>query len=297
MAYEDVFRSIRIRSGKIGGLYTQHVIQLPGTVAEFGFPFNAVTKTEQAAAYAKVYDLSAAAYLDLSGSSAGGGYTADYQIFPDTEAAGDYAIFGAAVPFGVLWFDMSVTGATYAQDSITWQYWNGTSWSTLTILWDDSNTTPAAGGKRPFMQDGHILFSAPTDWAQTTIDDQEAYWIRAYVDAAQITQIPLTDSHEHYIVTDANASRSPCDGEVERGRFTFVTNSASNDHTDVILCNLTSGACSAIKAVTKALNKGTVVADFDLKVEKDDYLAFYVSDEDGSTEYANGACELTILRK
>lgn len=297
MAYEDTFRSIRVRSGKIGNVSSQVVMALPGTVAEFGFPFNTETSTEQAAGYAKVYDLSAAAYLALSGSSAGAGYTNDYQLFPDTEAIGDYAIFGAASPFGIIGLDLSATGATYSADAITWQYWDGDSWATLSIIWDDSNTTPAAAGKRPFMQDGQIIFSAPSDWAAVTIDSQSAYWVRAYVNAATITQIPLLDSHEHFIKTDTNAFICPAVGEIVGGRFTFVTNSATNDNTDVILCNLSDGTCSAIKAVTKGLHQGAIVADFDITVADGDYLAFYVTDEDGTTEYANGSVELEILRK
>jgi len=296
MAYEDVFRSIKVRSGKLGEVPDKFIMGLPGTAAEFGFPWNTETATEQASTLAKVYDLSALEYQDLATSGTGAGYTANYQLFPDTEAIGDYALFGAAAPFGIIKMDMSATGATYSADAITWQYWNG-AWTTLTIKWDDTNTTPAAGGVRPFMQDGHIVFSAPSDWVAVEIDDQSAFWIRAYVNAATLTQIPLTDSKEHYIITDTNACQAPCDGEIGRARFTFVTNSGSADNADVILCNLSDGTCSAIKAIPKALNQGAVVADFDLTVGKDDYLAFYCTDEDGTTEYANGQVELSILRK
>jgi len=297
MVYESNYRSIKIKSGKIGNVTSKVTMPLMGTVAEFGFPFNTETATEQAAGFAKVYDLSALAYLPLATCSSGAGYSSNYQIWPDTEAIGDYAIFGAAAPFGVIKIDVSATAATYGGDSVEWYYWNGSAWSALTIIWDDTNTTPAAGGERPFMQDGHIIFSAPSDWAASTIDSQEAYWVKANIAAASVTQIPLLDSHEHYIITDTNAFKSPYDGEVGSGRFTFVTNSATNDHTDVILCNLSDGTCSAIKVVTKALYQGAVVADFDITIADGDYLAFYVTDEDGTTEYANGSVELELLRK
>jgi len=297
MAYEDQFRSIRVKSGKVGNVKSQFVMALPGTFAEFGFPFNAETATEQAAALAKVYDASAAAYQNLATSSSGAGYSNNYQIFPDTEAVGDYAIFGAASPFGVLKFDMSLTGATYSADAITWQYWNGSSWATLTVIWDDTNTTPAAGGKRPFMQDGHIIFSAPSDWTAVTIDSQSAYWVRAYVNAATITQIPLTNSKEHMIISDTKATEVPAAGELVRGRFTFVTASGTNADSKIILCNLTDGTCSAIKTLTKALNQGNEVADFDMTVAAGDALAIYGTDEDGTTEFADGMVEIDLLRK
>jgi len=297
MAYEDVYRSLKIRSGKLANVKSQFTMALPGTFAEFGFPFNAETLTEQAAGYAKVYDASAAAYLPLATSSSGAGYTANYQLFPDTEAVGDYAIFGGASKFGVMYFDMSATGATYSADGITWQYWNGDEWSTLTIVFDTTNTTPAAGGKRPFMQDGYIVFDAPSDWAKVEIDDQEAYWVRAYVNAATLTQIPLTNSKEHQLVSSTVATEVPADGELVRGRFTFTTNSGANADSKIILCDLTSGACSAIKTLTKALNQGNEVADFDMTVSAGDALAIFGTDEDGTTEFADGMVEIDLLRK
>lgn len=295
MGYEDTFSAIKIRSGKIALVKSKLTIGLPGTVAEFTFPHDTMTNTEQAAALAKVYDLSAAEYQNLATSGTGAGYTANYQIFPDTEAIGDYAIFGAASPFGCLYFDISATAATYGADAITWQYWNGTAWSTLAITFDTTNTTPAADGKRPFMQDGYVIFSAPTDWKAVEIDGQSAYWIRAYVDAAQITQIPLTDSKEHYLVSSATASQCEASGTIGKGRLSFVTVSGSTADTDVILCNLTKGTSSAIKTLTKAL-KVNVVADFSLVVDADDYLSLFYTDEDGTTEFANGILEATLTR-
>ena len=296
MAYEDTLRSLRLKSGKIGNVKSQFTMGLPGTAAEFGFPFNAETSTEQASTLMKTYDLSATEYQDVATSSTGAGYTNDYQLFPDTEAIGDYLLIGAASQFGVIKIDVSATAATYSADSLTWYYWNG-AWTAMTVIWDDTNTTPAAGGARAFMQDGQIIFSAPSDWVAVEIDDQEAFWIKCDVSAAGITQIPLLDSHEHYIITDTNATEVPADGEIVRGRFTFVTNSGANDHTDVILCNLSDGTCSAIKAITKASNQGAEVADFGITVGAGDVLAFYVTDEDGTTEYANGIVELDLLRK
>lgn len=297
MAYEDVFRSLRIKSGKIGNVKSQFIMPLIGTFAEFGFPFNAEVATEQASTFCKTYDLSATEYQDVATSSAGAGYTNDYQLFPDTEAIGDYALFGAATPFGIMKIDVAATAATYSGDSITWSYWNGSTWATLAVIWDDTNTTPAAAGKRPFMQDGQIIFSAPSDWIAVEVDGQSAYWIKAVVATAAITQIPLLDSHEHYTISDSKATEVPATGELVRGRFSFITNSAANANSKFILCNLTDGTCSAIQTLTKALNQGNEVADFDMNVSAGDALAIYGTDEDGTTEFANGTLELDLLRK
>jgi len=297
MAYESTLRSLRVKSGKLGNVKTQFTNTLAGTFAEFNFPFIVETATEQASTLAKVYDLSATEYQDLATSGTGAGYTANYQLFPDTEAIGDYALFGAAAPFGVIRIDVSATTATYGADSITWQYWNGSAWSTLTVVWDDTNTTPAAGGKRPFMQDGQIIFSAPSDWELSTIDSQSAYWIRAYVNAASITQIPLLDSHEHYIITCTTGCEVPADGELVRARISFVTPSAANADSKFILTNLTDGTCSAIQTLTKNISTSQEIADLGMTVSAGDVIAVYGTDEDGTTEYADGTMQIDLLRK
>lgn len=294
MGYEDTFRSIKVKSGRVALLKTQFTTVLQGTTTEFGFPYNAETSTVQAEGFAKVFDVSADEYLPLATCSSGAGYGANFQIFPGTEAIGDFAIFGAASKFGILRFQSS-QGATYSNDAAIWQYWNGTAWSTITTLFDTTNTTPEAEANRPFMQAGDIIFSAPSNWKKSTIDSQEAYWVKCKLTAATVTQVPLVVD-EHGIITDDAATEVPAAGIIGRGRTTFITNSGSTDHTDVILCNLTSGEASDLKVWTKAKAQGIEIADYDLTVAAGDQIAFYVTDIDGSTEYADGMVELDILR-
>lgn len=262
-------------------------------MADNSFPHTEITKTEQAAAYAKVLD--ATAYLNLAVSGGGAGYTGNYQLFPDTETTSDSAFFGAATKFGLLWFDMSATVATYGADSITWQYYNGSAWTALTIKYDGTST--AAGkiaGERPFMRDGYILFDIPSDWATVEVDSQSAYWIRANVNATQITQIPLTDSHEQYTCTFTGTT-VPFKGTISTGRFSFETTSATNADTKVMLVNITQGTSSAEKTITKG-KLDVTISDFALAVNADDKIAFVCTDEDGTTEYAGGVCELKITK-
>lgn len=268
------------------------LIGLFGTVAEKTFPHNEITLTEQAAALAKVED--GGVFRNLAVSGGGAGYAANYQLFPDTEVVNDAVYFGAVLPFGAIYMDMEATVQTYSADALTWEYWNGHSWVALTIVWDATDGT-AQDGKRSFGADGYIIFSAPTDWALKTVDSQEAYWIRARCSDNKITQIGLTDSLEHKIPSSAHASEVPSDGTIGRGRITFGTKSAGNADTKCILVNLTSGACSAIKTLTKAKQE-IEVADFALVVSKDDAIAFHYTAEDGTTEYANGIAELRLVR-
>ncbi len=63
------------------------VVGLFGTVAEFTFPHNEITLTEQAVALAKVED--GGVFLNLAVSGGGAGYTANYQLFPDADSVQD----------------------------------------------------------------------------------------------------------------------------------------------------------------------------------------------------------------
>lgn len=266
---------------------------LAGTVAAFGFPFNVMVSTEAAAAFAKVEDGAVFANLAVSGGEAG--YASNYQLWPDTELENDAVYFGGAAAFGVLDINVSATVATYGADSVQWEYYNGSSWASLTIIYDETDTNDQSG-TRPFMQDGQIIFSAPTDWASTSVDGQAAFWVRARIKSGfNVTQIPLFDSVEHGLATSPTASEMPAAGTLGRGRMSFVTVSGANNDTKIILCNLTKGTASAIKTLTQALTANEV-ADFALTCDQGDQLAVYVTQEDGTTEFANGWLEVQLAK-
>lgn len=261
-------------------------------VASSSFPYDTTTNTEQAAALAKVFDVSEDEFQNLATSGAGAGYTANYQIFPDTEAIGDYAVFGYANKFGAMYVDISATGATYSANALSWEYWNGRSWITFTP-YDETDTT-AQDGTRSFIADGYIIMNVGTDWASSKIDSQEAYWIRVKVTAATITQIPLTDSKEHEVTTLTNGGTVVNTfGTISRGLFRFETVSAGNNDTVMILVNMTTGQSSSEKTITKAIADADV-SDFDLIVNRGDSIALFCTTEDGTTEFAGGTLELSI---
>jgi len=283
---------IKSRDGTISGLKTIIPMGCRGTNASNSFPFNNTTNTEAASTYCKTYDLSAEEYQDVATSSTGDGYSNNYQLFPDTEAAGDYALFGASSKFGCLYFNVSSTNATYGDDAVAWYYYGAGGWTALTVLYDQTDSDDQ-DGDRPFQEDGYILFSAPDDWAKYTIDSQEAYWIKCDVDAAELTQIPLLDDHEHYTVGFDSGTKVPVDGTVSRGRFSWTTVSGSNNDTKFILYDDTNGKASAVKTHTQAL-ADFAISDFALSVDADDSIGLFCTAEDGTTEYANGVCELTL---
>jgi hypothetical protein len=286
---------MNVTEGILEGLKDVITSGLQGTVAEFTFCFNETTATEAAAAYCKTYDASATTkYGNVATSSALAGYTANYQLYPDTEAINDAVYFGAATPFGTIYTDVAATVATYSADAVTWEYYDGNAWVALTIIYDKTDDDDQ-DGDRPFQVDGHTIFSAPANWTAVEVDSQTAYWIRARLSAATLTQIPLLDSHEHYITVFDAGTTVPYACTIGKGRFNFGTVSGANNDTKVILVNLSKGTCSAIKTITQA-KKDLEIADFAVTCDKDDEVGFYITVEDGTTEFANGLCEFTVTR-
>lgn len=84
-------------------------------------------------------------------------------------ASGDITNFGCAVKFDFLrlLFDTNPSGGTR-----TWEYWNGSTWSALTI-------TVVAGSADLTGSTHELKWTPPTDWATTTVNSTSAYWVRS----------------------------------------------------------------------------------------------------------------------
>lgn len=293
-------RRFGVHSGKVNAksLKVQDKVEMPSMItigmpavqASGGFPNDTSANTEQAAAFAKVSDGGVFANLAVSGGAAG--YTANYQLFPDTEVVDDAVYFGKATKFGAMEMDMSATVQTYSADALVWEYFNGDGWITFTP-YDETDGT-AADGKRSFGADGNIFLDVGKDWTLTTIDSQSAYWVRARVTAATITQIGLTDSKEHLTIALSNGGTVVnVEGNIGRGIIRFETVSGANNDTEILLVNMTKGHVSGLKTLTKALIDHEI-ADFDVDINKGDSIAIYCVTEDGTTEFAGGILELNV---
>jgi len=252
------------------------------------------TATEAGATYAKVED--DAVFADLSLSAAEAGYTAAYQLFPDTPVAEtDYAYFGHTLPFCEMGFNY-VTPAVYDSTAVTeWFYWDGSAWSALTIAYDGSEASVQDGsefGER----DGAMSFVPPTDWAKTTVDGVHAYWVKAGIasgKAANMTTVGLLDATEHDIITPTDGWTAPCAGTITGLR---LCDGASTLHTtaDVkfILMNYTTGAHSG--ELTFAQDQRTDSWTISLAIADGDKLGVLVTQEDGSAEPSAVLLELEI---
>lgn len=87
-----------------------------------------------------------------------------FTLFP-TPATADRTYFGHSSKFTSLTFGLAVNGsaATYV-----WEYWNGTTWSTLTVT----------DGTTGFTTSGTVTWTSPIDWATTAVNAVTEYWVR-----------------------------------------------------------------------------------------------------------------------
>ena len=257
-----------------------------------------VTNTETANTHAVVYDHGTTTYAQLASSSSLTGWAANYQIAANagSEAVNDAFYIGNAVPFSELYLDMD-TAASYTGDQWTWEYWDGAAWSTLTLVQDYTDST-ALDGARTGQRDGATHFIPPSDWAETTVNSTECYWIRARVTTAgNAATAGDLDGVNPKIVTPADGFVALAAGTIDKLR---VVDHAATLHTanDIkfILMNFTTGAHSGelTFAQDKALDKWTISGG--LTVAADDVLGILITQEDGTNEAANVDIELEYTR-
>lgn len=110
--------------------------------------------------------------------------TNDMTLLPTVPAVNDAYYFGAAEPFYKARVNIGQNGA--GTWTITWEYYNGATWASITDISDGTNGFRAGTGNKD------VAFSPPSDWATTAVQSTTAYWIRARVSAyTSITTQPL----------------------------------------------------------------------------------------------------------
>ncbi len=96
----------------------------------------------------------------------------DVIFFPATPAINDAFYFGLYSPGRILTVNVGIAGVyDYA---LTWEYYNGSSWTALVGLNDETDSFETAGV-------GPVTFDLPIDWAATPVDSVTSYWVRARV--------------------------------------------------------------------------------------------------------------------
>jgi hypothetical protein len=133
----------------------------------------------------KSYNANTAAYTDET-TDINNATANDVALPPiQTTTTGDAIYFGDSDTFDHLRLNVGTAGV-YSDITISWEYWNGSAWTSLTVT-DGTN-----GFQNSYMHD--ITFSPPSDWATTAVDGLTKYWIRAVASlgaAPAITTAPL----------------------------------------------------------------------------------------------------------
>ena len=105
----------------------------------------------------------------------------DITLMPATEVINDAYYWGQRYPFGRLRLTIGTAGVGTA---ITWEYYNGSAWASIPGISDA--TTGFTAGTSTY----NVGFTPPANWARTTVDGKDAYWIRARVSTASFTTVP-----------------------------------------------------------------------------------------------------------
>lgn len=110
--------------------------------------------------------------------------TNDMTLLPVTPVTGDAYYFGSAEPFYKMTLNVGQNGV--GTWTILWEYYNGSSWATIPDVNDGTSGFTSGSGNKD------VTFSPPANWATTTIQSIQGFWIRARVSAyTSITTQPL----------------------------------------------------------------------------------------------------------
>lgn len=109
--------------------------------------------------------------------------TNDMTLLPAVPVANqDSYLFGHTEQFGQLKINVSTAGT--GGFTITWEYWNGSSWASLSGVSDGTNSFANSGLNT-------VSYTIPGDWATTTVNSQGPfYYIRARYTAGTVTVVP-----------------------------------------------------------------------------------------------------------
>lgn len=112
---------------------------------------------------------------------------ADWTLFTATEAIGDYAAFGYTAVFAQIRFDY-VGGTAGVGGVVAWEYWDGSAWTALAGVVDDTSSFTTA-----VADNLDVRWTIPSDWAAKVINGSASlFWVRAKITTVYSTN-PILD--------------------------------------------------------------------------------------------------------
>lgn len=199
---------------------------------------------------------------------------ADIEPFPATEAVGDYFAVGRAhTTFSQIIFDYA-GGTAGVGGVVVWEYWDGSAWTALTGVTDNTTgfTAAAADGLT-------VSWTVPSDWAQLVLNGVQAYYVRARITTVYTTDPVLdqayvqADNVTNFVGGETLELRTRRNGPVRVVTFTSA---------DQTLANVVS-RINAVLAQTIASTSGTQLV-----------LSSEISGSDGYIEIVGGTARATL---
>lgn len=118
--------------------------------------------------------------------------TNDMTLLPAVPAVNDAYYFGSAEPFYKFTVNIGQNGS--GTWTVIWEYYNGSTWSTITDASDGTNGFRAGTGNKD------VTFSPPSNWVTTSVQSIPAFWVRARVSAyTSVTAQPLGTQSWNYM--------------------------------------------------------------------------------------------------
>jgi hypothetical protein len=68
--------------------------------------------------------------------------------------------------------------------TLTWEYWNGTAWTALTVTEIDTDSST-------FEASGRFTWSMPYGWATTSVNSSTQYWVRGRLSSGSYSTAPI----------------------------------------------------------------------------------------------------------
>ena len=144
---------------------------------------NEVSFLRRGAGLASVLSDDGGTFTDNTGEANSPSGTA-FLVYATTPAVSDAIYFGMSNKFHGLTTDLFVTGVDGGSLAITWEYYDGSSWTSFSV-------TEATTDASQFTAEGKFTWDSLSAWTQTTVNSSESlYFVRGRLSAGSYSTSP-----------------------------------------------------------------------------------------------------------
>jgi len=149
----------------------------------------------------------------------------DMTLLPTVPAVNDAYYFGNDKTFDGVTVNIGISGA--GTWTITWEYYNGSAWASLSGVTDGTTHFRAVAGSH------NVTWTIPTDWQKTTVATIKVYWVRARVSAYTSITTQPKGTQAFIISSTGNEYAFYPDGDANRiGYFRVLARIRAGDGTE-----------------------------------------------------------------